>query len=201
MKTYAIWVTLALIATLTGCTGLQPPKVESPHLYLLEAKPVTNQKNIRSDLVLLVNTPVARPGFDTPKMAYLRQTHELEYFVTHRWADTPARLLKPLLAQTLEPFFRTVVTSPGVIPADIKLETELIRLRQNFDTKPSQIRLTLRVSLIDIKSKKMIATQLFEEVENAASEDAYGGVIASNRALQRVLDQLPQFCLTPPEQK
>jgi len=36
---------------------------------------------------------------------------------------------------------------------------------------------------------------VFAETEPADSMDAYGGVTAANRALQRILNQLLDFCL------
>ena len=146
-KYLACW-TIALL--LAGCTGLQAPKVESTHLYLLDAKPVINALPQRLEQVLAISQPGSWPGFDTPKMAYQRLPHELEYFAAHRWADTPSRMLKPLLTQALEPDFHAIVQAPGMIPADLRLDTELIRLQQNFATRPSRIQLTLRLSLIHI---------------------------------------------------
>jgi cholesterol transport system auxiliary component len=81
------------------------------------------------------------------------------------------------------------------LPANLRLDTELIRLQQNFTTKPSRIQLTLRAQLIDMKDKRVIAVKLFDESENTDSDNAYGGVIAANRALQRLLDQLTEFCI------
>ncbi|PIY04861.1 MAG: hypothetical protein COZ20_04660, partial [Gallionellales bacterium CG_4_10_14_3_um_filter_54_96] len=83
---------------------------------------------------------------------------------------------------------------PGSIHADLRLDTELIRLQQDFSLQPSLIHLMLRVQLIDLKDKNVISTKLFDVTETAASEDAYGGVVAANRALLRVLEQLPEFC-------
>ena len=187
------WMALAFTVLLAGCTALPAPHVESTHLYLLDAKPAINAASRHQ--VLAISMPIARPGFDTPQMAYQRQPLSLEYFATHRWADTPARMLKPLLAQSLEPAFQSVVPETGILPANLRLDTELIRLQQNFTTKPSRIQLTLRAQLIDMKDKRVIAAKLFDESESAASDDAYGGVIAANRALQRVLEQLAEFCL------
>jgi cholesterol transport system auxiliary component len=130
-------------------------------------------------------------------MAYLRQPHELDYFSFNRWADTPSRMLGPLLAQAVEQTgsFRAIVQTPGVVPSDIRLDTELIRLQQDFGTQPSRIQLTLRAQLIDVVGKRVIAVKTFDETENAASDDAYGGVIAANRAVKRVLSQLADFCV------
>ncbi len=194
---YRIFLTLASAMLLSGCTGLRAPQVDSTHLYVLDARPAIKATQVKRNLVLAVGMPRARAGFDTPQMAYLRQPHELNYFVTNRWTDTPSRMLGPLLAQALEQTgsFRAVVQAPGLVPSDIRLDTELIRLQQDFATQPSRIQLTLRAQLVDVAGKKVIAVKLFDETENAASDDAYGGVIAANRALQRVLDQLSDFCI------
>ena len=139
-----IFLTLVSATLLAGCTGLQAPRVDSPLLYLLDARSTLKAVKLKRDLVLAVTMPRARPGFDTPRMAYLRQPHELDYFVTSRWVDTPSRMLGPLLAQALEQTgsFRAIVQTPGVIPADIRLDTELIRMQQEFRTQPSRVQLT-----------------------------------------------------------
>ena len=40
----------------------------------------------------------------------------------------------------------------------------------------------------------MLASALFEAVEPAASDDPYGGVVAANRAVARVLDDIAAWC-------
>jgi len=188
---------LAFSMLLPGCTGLSAPKLENPHIYLLDAQPAAKVAQVKRDLVLAVAMPSARPGFDTPQMAYLRQPHELEYFADNRWADAPPRMLWPLLVQALEQAggFQAIVQTPGMIPADVRLDVELIRLQHDFGTRPSRLQLTLRAQLSDVRSKRVLAVKLFDEVQNAASDDAYGGVIAANQIMQRVLSQLTDFCL------
>ncbi len=189
---------LVSVMLLAGCAALPPaPQVQSPSIYVLDARPAIKTAQVKRDLVLAVSLPRARPGFDTPQMAYVRQPYELEYFAANQWADTPARMLGPLLAQALEQTgsFRAVVQTPGAVPADVRLDTELIRLQHDFSTRPSRVQLTLRAQLIDVRSKRVLAVKLFDEAENAASDDAYGGVTAANRALQRMLAQLADFCI------
>ncbi len=182
---------------LAGCTGLHAPQTESTHLYVLDAQPAIKAGQEKRDLVLAVGAPRARPGFNTPQMAYLRQPHALDYFAVNRWADTPSHMLEPLLVQALEQTksFRAIVRAPGPVSADIRLDTELIRLQQDFQTQPSRVQFTLRAQLIDVVGKRVIAVKLFDESEAAASDDAYGGVTAANRVLQRVLGQLADFCV------
>ncbi|HEU0282784.1 MAG TPA: ABC-type transport auxiliary lipoprotein family protein, partial [Gallionella sp.] len=174
------------------------PKVESQKTYLLEARPLVQAAGIRRDLVLAVNLPHALPGFDTRGMAYVQQAHELNYFASSRWADTPARMLEPLLLQAIEQTgsFRAVVRAVGAVPADIRLDTELMQLQQDFEVQPSRIQLTLRAQLLNVKEKRVLAVREFAEVENADSEDPYGGVAAANRALQRALGKVAEFCVS-----
>ena len=194
-KAIAILITLALL--MAGCAALQPPRMESPGLYLLDARPAASATRPQRNLVLAVDPPSARPGFDTPQIAYVRQAHKLDYYVKNRWADTPSRMLAPLLVQALEQSgnFRAVLRTSNPIPADLRLDTELIRLQQDFTTQPSRVELRLRAQLYDLKGRQVLAVREFDAAENAASEDAYGGVIAANRALARVLGQLTDFCV------
>jgi cholesterol transport system auxiliary component len=186
---------LTSVLLLAGCTGLATPPTVSQIIYVLEAQHATPPAQVKRNLVLAVSLPHARPGFDTSQMAYVRQPHELNYFVTSRWADTPARMLGPLLAQAMEQTgsFRAVVQTPSAVPADVRLDTELIRLQHDFATRPSRVQLTLRAQLIDVRRQRVLAVKQFDDVENAASDDAYGGVTAANRVLQRMLDQLADF--------
>ena len=188
---------LALVASFGGCTALQPAAVQAPSLHLLDAKPAVTMAAERVDLVLEVSTAKAWPGFDTPQMAYVQKPHALEYFANNRWADAPGRMLGPLLAQALEQSggFRAIVQSPATIPVDLRLVAELTRLQQDFQTRPSRVELGLQVQLVDVRGRRVLATRAFETTEDAASDDAYGGVVAANRALARILEQATAFCI------
>jgi cholesterol transport system auxiliary component len=188
---------LALVALACGCTALQPPQVESPNLYVLAAEPLRKAVRAPRDVVVEVTLPRAWPGFDTAQIVYVRRPYELDYFAASRWADTPARMLEPLLARALEQTgsFRAVVQTPSAVPADVRVDTELVRLQQHFGAPPSRVELTLRVQLTDVRGRRVVAARVFEETENAPSEDAAGGVVATNAALQRILEQVADFCV------
>jgi cholesterol transport system auxiliary component len=149
------------------------------------------------DLVLAVSPSRAWPGFDTPQMAYAREPQELGYFVKSRWADSPSRMLSPILARALaaDGRFVAVVSTPSTVPADLRLDTEIVRLLQDFAMRPSRAQLTVRAQLLDLRSMRVLATREFNEFEPASSEDAAGGAGAVNRALGRLLRQLADFCV------
>ena len=188
---------LALLVLLGGCATLLPAPSPEPSLHLLAAAPSVAPSAVRRDVVLEVAAPRAAPGFDTPRMAYVQKPYELDFFVSHRWAEAPARMLAPLFTQALERSgsFRAVVQAPTAIPADVRLSTELVRLQQNFATRPSRVELALRVQLIDVRGRHVLATRSFDESVEAPSDDADGGVAAANAALSRILAQLVDFCV------
>lgn len=186
----------AVAALLAACAAVQAPEGELASTYVLEAMPSAGAPPAKRDLVLEVAVPRARAGFDTPQMAYTRRASALDYFAKHRWADTPARMLAPLFAQALGQSggFRAVVQAPSLATADLRLDTELVRLQQDFSAQPSRVRLTVRAQLIHVDTRRVLAAAEFDELEAAPSDDPYGGVIAANRALGRLLERLAAFC-------
>lgn len=179
----------------TACAALQPPPAQPVSTYLLEAQPVAVHVAARRDLALAVSVPRARAGFDTAQMAYVRRAHELEYFSNNRWADAPARMLAPLITQALEHSgsWRSVLHNPSAVSADLRLDSELVRLVQDFTSRPSRVQITLRAELIETASGRLVAAREFDEAEVAPSDDPYGGVLAANRALARLLGKLAEF--------
>lgn len=190
-------ITLLAALLLAGCADLSTPQGISPDIYVLDARPPVQASAVRRDMILAVSMPQARPGFETARMAYVLQPHELNYFANSIWTDTPARMLHPLLLQALEQSaaFRAVVRAGSAIPADVRLDIELVRLQHDFTTRPSRVHITLQARLIDMRGKRVLAVQQFDATENASSEDAYGGVSAANRLVQRVLGQVAEFCV------
>jgi cholesterol transport system auxiliary component len=76
----------------------------------------------------------------------------------------------------------------------MRLDTEVLRLQQEFTGKPSQARFSLRAYLVESATRQVIATRQFEATVPAASEDPHGGVVAANAAVQSVLASLATFC-------
>jgi cholesterol transport system auxiliary component len=180
----------------TGCSLTPPAPADPTSLHLLDARPAV-ATTARRDHVLAVSPPRAAPGFDSAAMAYVQKAHALDHYATHRWADTPARLLGPLLTRTLEDTgsFRAVVTASSGLQADLRLDTEIVLLRQSFLARPSRVEFTLRAQLVDVAGRRVLATRYVEAVQEAPSDDAPGGVAAANAAVSRALAQVAAFCV------
>jgi cholesterol transport system auxiliary component len=144
---------------------------------------------------LIVNPTHAAAGFDSQRIIYLRQSHRLDYFAHSEWVDSPARMLGPLLVSAITDSgaFRAVVLTPSASAGELRLDTEIIRLQHEFQSSPSRVRFTLRATLIDDRTRRVLAWREFEALVASTSEDPYGGVLAANQAVQTVLQEVSRF--------
>lgn len=151
---------------------------------------------------LIVNPTHAASGFDSERIIYVRAAHQIEYFSHHVWVDTPARMIVPLIVTALErsPAFLAIVHKPSAAAGELGLDTEIIRLQHEFGSPPSRVRFTLRATLVDNTTRRVLASREFDTSIAAVSADPRGGVVAANRAVQVVLAQLADFCSETAEQ-
>lgn len=188
-------IVLAASSALPACVYTPAREAGSVHTYqlsLADGANTTEAKPKKPTAVLLVNLPQAQAGFDSSRIIYLMRPNEVSYFATSQWADAPPQMLAPLIVQALDRtgVWKAVVQMPTTVRGDYRLDTEHLALQQEFFRQPSRVRLSLRAQLIELREHRVIGTREFESVEEASSDDAYGGVMAANRAATRLLDHL-----------
>jgi cholesterol transport system auxiliary component len=194
------------LALASGCSGLLPKAVAPPSVYALDgarharpAAPPAAASGVAPTLI--INPTRAAPGFDSQHIVYVRVAHQLEHFARSEWVDTPARMLAPLIVAAVETTggFRAVGPATSGIAGDLRLDTEVLRLQQEFGDGPSRVRFTLRATLSDNATRQVISWREFDETVRSASEDSYGGVVAAGRAVELVTEQLARFCMLAAE--
>jgi cholesterol transport system auxiliary component len=198
LKRAILWAAPSALG-LAGCGSLLPKPPAAPTLYALDegAAPATVAAPApRPDApTLIVNPPRAAAGFDSRHIVYLRQAHELESFAFSQWVDAPAQMLAPLIVNAIARTgaFRAVLLAPTSAAAELRLDTELVRLQHEFVAAPSRVRLTLRAVLVETSTRRVVALREFDTSVVSASEDPYGGVVAANRAVGELLAELAAF--------
>jgi len=187
------------LAMFGGCAdSLLPRPAPPPALFALDdsARPApAGPPAVASAPTLVVNPPRAAAGFESAHIVYLRRPHEIEFFAYSQWVDAPAQMLAPLIVGAIERTgaFRAVLRAPTAAAAELRLDTELIRLQQDFTSSPSHVQLTLRAVLIETGTRRVVAVREFDASVPAPSDDTQGGVAAANQAVQRVLAELAKF--------
>jgi cholesterol transport system auxiliary component len=188
-----------ILALAAGCSAIRPKATAQPAYYSLDSSKLETRSDTAlppSALTLIVNPPHAASGFDSQRILYVRNEHQLEYFAHSEWVDTPARMLAPLIVSAVERSgaYRAVVLTPSAAAGDLRLDSEIVRLQHEFGSQTSRVRFTLRAYLVDNSTRRVLAWREFDATESSPSEDPYGGVIAANHAVRKVLQQLAEFC-------
>ncbi|PJA77890.1 MAG: hypothetical protein CO149_07055 [Nitrospirae bacterium CG_4_9_14_3_um_filter_51_5] len=184
------------LAFLTACvpTRVTQDPIRAYVLDLYEGTATMESPHARSSKLptFLVTVPEPAPGFESPRMIYVKIPYELNSFAASQWVETPARMLAPVIVRKLEnsALWSAVVQMPTSVRGDFRLDIDHVALAQEFLQQPSRVRLALRAQLTTIRDPGVIGTRSFEVWEEAPSEDAYGGVLAAQRAVRRLLDEL-----------
>ncbi len=191
---------LVLLTIVAGCgivrespAPIRTYLIESPRGKSVGSAPLSSESTSLPSL--LIGVPEPAPGFESSRMAYVQVPHELNYFATSQWVEAPARMLMPLLVQNLEEsgMWQSVTPMPTSIRGDYRLNLTQVVVVQEFLQQPSRMRLAWRGQLMNLKDRQVIGARKFEREEETSSEDAYGGVLATQFAVSRLLTDLQEW--------
>lgn len=192
-RAIVVWLAVAAsVAALSGCTltGRTPPPPIAT--YVLAAPPPNATKPDDPTAILKIATPTAAPAYSSSRMAYIETPYRVDYFAQNEWADAPARMLKSLLTQYLgeSGLFRFVYADSGGIDEGLRLDSDIVELAQVFSPDSSEVRVSIRFALVDVAHRTLLMNRTFSVTEPAAARDPYAGVVAANKALQRIFADL-----------
>lgn len=198
----ARWCWLAaLLPLLAACAGtLLPKPAPAPTRFTLDtgpaAAPAPSARTAAADApTLTVDTPRAAPGYDSRRMVYQRRPQQMETFAFHEWVEPPAQMLAPLLVRALQDHggFRAVLRAPSAAAGGWRLETELLRLHQDFSQRPSQVRLSVRAVLLNSATRQAVAWREFDVSVAATSDDPVAGAAAAQAAARQLASEVAAF--------
>lgn len=188
---------------LSGCSFLGPVKSPPIKIYTLSLPAASSMPILaKNKPVLLVVPLTSSPGYDTSAMIYVQrpEVYQLNTFALSRWVAPPSNILQPLLVQTLQHAgcFAAVVSAPFVGAANFTLQAQLISLQQEFSspssaTCDSVVHIVLGVTLIDNATHRVLGYRRLARSIPAQGNNPQSGVVAVNRALVSLLDELNRF--------
>ena len=192
MKKIALISTCLISFVLTtACAPVKATQVANYTLTGVNTKRVANQPTKKT---ILVSMPVASPGYQSQNMVYVNKPYQLNAFTHNNWVAPPAKMLMPLIVSSLRNTneYHAVVSPPFSGLTVLRLDTQLLELQQNFSGQESKVEMILEAELVDNVSNKVLATKHFKVIV-PTSADPYGGVVATNKATTRIMQQLASF--------
>jgi cholesterol transport system auxiliary component len=185
-----------MTAALCSCSLLTPVNIEKTK-YLIDKTPPPFSHKKNSRVSLLVLNPQTNPVYKTTKMAYSIEPHQVAYFSENEWGASPANMFKPLMVKTLQNanYFHAVVTAPTISKYQYILSTKIVQFKQDYTMVPSKFALAIEGQLINVATKKVIASKQFNYTQPMVAQDPRSGVIAANNAAIKFLAHLRDFCI------
>src|SRR5207244_1666649 len=124
--------------------------------------------------------------------------YQLAYFSKNSWIANPADQFTALITHALQQsnYFKAVVATPFIGTTDLKLNTHLYTLQQNFLFNPSREQIVLAAQLVNAHTGKIIASKTFSYSISTISNDPYSGVVAANKAVRLMLRSLVSFVVS-----
>lgn len=183
---------------LSACSPIATPPLSRYLLGRLNLNTALNTKAVpKTRYTLLVSTPVASPGYRTSAMIYMRSPYELKAYANNRWVASPAQMLGPLFVQTLlySSYFYAIVSPPFAGVTDYRLDIQVLKLQQEFMQPESQVRLAVQASLISSDRQRVLASRRFEVLLPAPGNNPYSGVLAANKAAERISSEVALFAV------
>lgn len=195
MRLWRLFLLLVSSIFMTACGPIATPPISSYTLTNLKSVSVPSKS--ASHLSLLVSNPIASPGYQTAAMIYMITPYELRTFADNRWVAPPAQMLLPIFVQAIRKtgYFIAVVSPPFAGVTSYHLDTQLLKLQQEFLLPNSVVRLSIQASLVSSRTSQVVASRLFEVVMVTQTNNPYGGVLAANQAAAIVSEQIAQFCM------
>lgn len=176
--------------TLGACAlpdlGSGPP----PDLYVLSPKSTFSEEIPNVPWQLVVEEPSTAKGIDTDRIAIAPSYLEVKYFGGARWADRAPRMVQQLLIQSFENSKKIVSVGRQSIGlrSDFVLKVELREFQAEKTAEGGTVvRVRLNLKLVRPVLGQIIASQSFESVKPAASEDVPDVVQAFDDAVGAVL--------------
>lgn len=133
--------------------------------------------------------------YNTTRIAYSTSEFEISYYGVNEWADTPANLLSSLIVANMENtgLFSAVVSSNSPAITNLALDTELLSLTHNLVNNKSELTMSVRMHLVDLRKRTIISSDTFTTTENTPGNDPYSAVAATNSAAQKLLAFMQAF--------
>ncbi len=187
-----------MIVSLLCLVACSPVKVQRVKQYTINRASSASLSQKPTRLTLYVGRTKANEAYQENDMLYVVKPFELNSFAKNEWIAPPAKMINDVLVKSLENshVFHAITTAPYSGHSHCRVNTRLTALEQNFLSQPSEIVLSIKADVINEKTDNIIASHRFHRRERALTDTPYGGVLATNLAIKKIMTNLVKFVAT-----
>jgi len=190
-----IYILAIFLVLLSGCSTTKPTVIE----YKLSLKDLDKNSVSKGcqDKSLKVSQAFSSSSLMSLNMNYILGGSKIYSYSQAQWNNSPNQEITSQIVQLLREakLFKTTQSSKSRSVSDYILETTIEDFMQYYDEKitTSYVNVSIHMSLIDVKTNKVVASKRFVKRIKTKSLDAEGGVKALDIALKDILKESLKF--------
>jgi cholesterol transport system auxiliary component len=190
MKLKKIGIALLWAMLISGCAMKEAAPLERYTLQRVEVK--QDHYSPYSKKVLKVAYPQTLKERMSTKMHFSYSSIEQGVYQNSEWTNVLPKLLQGVVISALQQsgLFRAVVSTSSTLNGDMKLESMIYDFSHHVRGKASYAVVSIRFSLIEVSSGKLLKNKVFSYREETPTVDAKGYVTATNTIMERVVKDL-----------
>jgi ABC-type uncharacterized transport system auxiliary subunit len=182
-----LFVICALSFLIFGCGSVQIPKVAK---YSIDAP--NARENIKNNVNIAVERVRGRSLYEKKSIVVSPKIHNLDYYVSSQWAETPCNMLTDdIIAYLAKKFpYVTSAVRNGNGKVDFIISVYIDKLDQEKRDGKWYANLVLHYEIVSNDSKKLLASKWFRMKTKTADADVESYVTAQNDSIKQFLEQL-----------
>jgi len=143
-----------------------------------------------SSKVIYIQTPDMNKSFNTNSIIYTLKPHLFEEYAKNRWINLPSNMIHNYLVEAVESsnLYKVVLQKRSNIAYDYTLQTNVLNLYHEVEDTNSYAVLKIRFDLVS--NKELLKTYRYDKRIICETTNAYGFVMAINKALDEVSSDL-----------
>jgi cholesterol transport system auxiliary component len=185
MHAISICAIAALGLLAAGCVDTRPV-----HYYTIEMSPAPVTSAAPAGPALMVGNISVPPELQDGRIRYRVGANEVGAYQFHRWMERPGTMVSESLVQALRASgkYRSVMESSSTVAGDYQLRGKLYEFDE-IDRETIQTSISLRVDLVDVKTRQVVWGDLVQHQEPVASKNVKDVVASLDRNLQAVVKE------------
>jgi cholesterol transport system auxiliary component len=189
---------VALALLLAGCDLL--PRVSEPvQLYTLTPKTTYDMPLPKVSWQLVVETPTAAAGLNTPRIALSRSAFTVDYYADAAWTENAPLMVQNLAIESFEATHSIVGVGREAIGLrpDFYLRTDLREFGATYDNGENAPLVVVRINakLVEMPERRIVAAKTVERRERATGTSFDEVLMAFDEALGGALKDIVTFTL------
>jgi cholesterol transport system auxiliary component len=177
---------------LTGCSFMSPVKIDAESGYVINTAPNHVVRSHMNAHTLLVMQPETNPVYNTTRIAFTNRPYQISYYSHSHWIESPADMLAPLIAQTLQKtgHYKSVISPPFSGVYGFALRTQIKTLEVDYTRAHPALIMVIQSHIMRASDSRLLASREFKAAVPLHQCSPFGAVVAANSAAAKLLTEM-----------